>query len=1478
MAPKAKAVGSAENAEITARYKKHELRDHIYEIPDTYVGSMEPQTVEMYLIDDATKCMAKREVTYVPGLFKCFDEIIVNALDQSTRLKTDAENGSKEAIKHVKNIKVNIDRETGIVTIYNDGDGIDVENHPEHNMYVPELIFGNLLTSTNYSKDDRTVGGRNGAGIKLANIFATELVVETVDHRRARSYKQRWSKNMTVRDAPTVKAAKTAPYTRITWTPDYARFGMNGMTDDLFDLFRRRTMDAGACTDPTVSVWFNDVKVEYKDFEHYVDLFIGNKTERVRSYEVGGSDGRKWEIVATYSDGGQFEHVSFVNGIYTMRGGKHVDYVVGQITKKMVDMVQAKKKKEVKPQHIKDNLWVFVKATIVNPAFDSQTKETLTTIASKFGSKCELSDKFFAKLFASGIADRATALTDFHDNKKLVKTDGKKTSRIIVPKLDDANKAGTKDSAQCTLILTEGDSARSMAIAGLSEVGRDKYGVFPLRGKILNVKEAAAKAVADNAEITHLKKILGLEQNKDYKDVSSLRYGKVMIMTDQDSVTGDTPLLLRDAAGFIHIRTISDVANGEWVPSTNGKDYNGADFTVWTESGWTAIKHVMRHKVEKRIFRVVTHTGSVDVTEDHSLLTPAGEKITPNEVKVGHELLHSFPNFGGTEWRVSSMSEEDAYALGCSWDSGVGTLARTSVPTAILNASEDVKRRFIDGLHKSGANTCAIKGKLLAMGMYYLFSSIGYTVTMSVYETCTPDVYYLTALEENCGDYDNENEANPIAIKKIIDMGVTEDYVYDLETENHHFHAGVGQMIVHNTDGFHIRGLLFNVFQTLWPSLFKMEGFLTSMRTPIVKVTHPVQGTTSFYNLPDFHAWNAARTDGRWTIKYYKGLGTSTAIEAKEYFRSLNITEYKYDGEESEESMNLAFDKKRADDRKAWILGFDSRKTLDYTKPVTFSTFVNDELIHFSNRDVERNIPSLVDGMKESIRKIMFACFKKKLYSKEIRVAQLSGYVSEVAVYHHGEKSLQDAIVGMAQDFVGSNNINLLMPNGQFGTRIQGGDDAASPRYIHTMLSPLARLIFREEDNAVLTYKNDDDVSIEPTWYVPVIPMILVNGGLGIGTGFSTNVPCHNPSDIINMCATIIAMLDVAHGAEGADTNADNLESSYTIIDAAELEDIAPWYLGFVGKIELKQKKANTDETYVSRGCWAWKDDTTLEITELPVGVWTETYKEHLTKMIVDGSTLLKDFESHYTDKKACFTLKIFPGKREAVENVLCDVGSAGFKLEASKSLGVSNMHLFDAESAIHKYADTVEIVKAWARVRLATYQKRKMHQLRTMEAEYRKVSAKVRFINDFIKGTVVIMNRKEEDVDAQLERLEYPRLGSIAAEAAAEMDVEAEESVTAVAPSANYRYLTNLPIRQLTTEQKAKLESEAATLKDAIDALTNTPIHRIWRKELSELHVAWEAHRAAVEKSYSDAPDANASGASKKRRAAPKAAAARKK
>ena len=1180
------------------KYKKHELRDHIYELPDTYIGSVERTLLKTFVYDDASKRMVEREIEYVPGLYKIFDEVLVNALDQSSRLKSEIADGKKD-VKMVKTIKINVDQKTGYIEVMNDGDGIDIEKHKSYeNIWIPELIFGELLTSTNYDpSQEKLWGGKNGYGAKLANIFSEEFTVETVDHRRELYYKQRFYQNMKKRDVAKVKSFKKQPYTTIRFLPDYKRFGLDGMSDDLFQLFRKRAYDACATTDATISVYFNDTKLEAKDFEKYADLYIGNKDERPRAYEQCGD---RWEVIATYSESGQFEQVSFVNGINTLRGGKHVDYLTNQITKKLIEMAASKKKKDVKAQHIKDNLTIFVKASIVNPAFDSQSKETLTTQATKFGSKCELSDKFFDKLYKTGIVDKAVSLTEFHEQKKVAKTDGKKTSRVLIPKLDDANKAGTKDSAACTLILTEGDSAKTMAVAGLTIVGRDHYGVFPLRGKILNVKDAPLKKISENEEITNLKKILGLTQGKEYDDLSSLRYGRIMVMTDQDA------------------------------------------------------------------------------------------------------------------------------------------------------------------------------------------------------------------------------------------------------------------------DGSHIKGLLFNVFQSIWPSLYKMPHFLTSMLTPIIKVTHTNGQKIAFYSITDFDKWRIEMektpTAMRpWTIKYYKGLGTSTSDEAKDYFRDMKVTEYKYTGKDSDEHLDLAFNKKRADDRKAWLMKYNRDIILDYSKrEIPYEEFVDKDLIHFSNRDLERSIPSLCDGLKESTRKIMFGCFKRKLYNKEIKVAQLSGYISEVSAYHHGETSLQQAIIGLAQNYVGTNNINLMQPIGQFGTRIQGGDDAASPRYIHTLLSELARKIFKTEDNPILKRLEDDGKAIEPEYYVPIIPLILVNGGIGIGTGFSTNIPQHNPTDIIEQCIKLIDALN----KQAPIQNKQDIEDLYKVIEKTRLSDIRPWYLGFKGTIT-----PGKEGTYQSRGVWKWIDDQTLEITELPVGIWTEDYKNHLMEMLANNSPILKNFENHYTDKSVCFILKFYPDVRKAVELNL----ETEFKLVSSKNLSMNNIHLYSEAGAVQKYKDTHHIIKDWSKVRLLKYYERKKYQLKELDNKFKLVSAKVRFIQEIIAQTLNIMNRKEKDVEEDLVKKGYPKLIE-KVKAEDEESGEGEGEGEKVSIIANYDYLTSMPIRQLTFEKKSELEKEAARLDMMIKELSAKTIQQIWREELNELSVTWEAYRKEMETNYEKGDEAIKKPAPKKAPVAKKA------
>ncbi len=515
---------------VDNKYTKHELRSHIYSRPAMYIGTIEPNTIETYVVDNSDK-IVKRQITYIPGLFKIFDEAVVNAIDHSVRTRKDFAEGKTDTII-VKSIRVLINKATGVIEIFNDGNGIEIVKHSEYDVWIPELIFGELLTSSNYNDDEiKTVGGVNGLGIKLANIFSKEFTIETVDHMRKKIYKQTFSENLTIKGTPEIKSCQKKPYTKISFLPDYEKFGLKELTDDIYDLFKRRVYDVSACTESNVTVYLNDIKINIKDFEKYADLFLDTKTIQPRFYE---SPNDRWEVVVAVSTG-THEQMSFVNGINTIRGGKHVEYITNAITKKLVEMTLAKKKKTVKPQHIKDNLFVFIKSVIENPSFDSQSKETLMTQITKFGSKCELSDKFYEKLFKSGIIENALSATEVVEQKKLTKTDGKKVNKIIVSKLDDANLAGTKDSSKCTLILTEGDSAKSTAIAGLSVIGRDYYGVFPLRGKIMNVKDVSYQKISENAEITNLKKILGLEQNKDYSSgINSLRYGKIMIMTDQD--------------------------------------------------------------------------------------------------------------------------------------------------------------------------------------------------------------------------------------------------------------------------------------------------------------------------------------------------------------------------------------------------------------------------------------------------------------------------------------------------------------------------------------------------------------------------------------------------------------------------------------------------------------------------------------------------------------------------------------------------------------------------------------------------------------------------------------------------------------------------------------------------------------------------------------------------------------------------------
>ena len=1006
--------------------------EHVLKRPDSYVGPVDLSTEAYWILNGNKSKFEKKNLKYSPALLKIFDEILVNAIDRNSTHP-----------KNVSSIAVSIDKETGAVTIENNGPlgGISVRMHDKEGIWNPELVFGHLLTSTNYDDSQkRIVGGRNGYGAKLTNIYSSEFSIIIKDHETKQTYTQKWSNNMTVCEPPKIKKHSGATSSvAVTFTPDWRRFKMSKMDNTIYKIFQKRVWDANICTTPNCKVKFNDEVLPKQNFEAYAKMHTG-----VDNVHCVTTD--RWSVCIGPSEDGM-QQVSFVNGICTTKGGTHVDHAASLVAAGIIEDMA--KKIKLRPQQVKNTFAIFVKAILENPTFSSQVKSECTLKAQDFGSKFDMPKTFVKNALKTGISDELTALSKFKELKELAKTDGgaRKSKITGIPKLDDANKAGTAQSSKCTLIVTEGDSAKTLAVAGLSVVGRDHYGVFPLRGKCKNVRDASVAQLTGNQEFNDLKKILGLQQGKDYKDVSELRYGRLMIMTDADN------------------------------------------------------------------------------------------------------------------------------------------------------------------------------------------------------------------------------------------------------------------------DGSHIKGLILNMIDYFWPSLLKL-GFVVSMVTPIIKASRGNQ-SKSFYTDSAFRAWYGNGQSG-WRIKYYKGLGTSTSAEAREYFKKIEDLTVKFNTDVmSDKSITLAFDKKKADDRKTWLLESTAKEANELEVPygkvkqLAITDFVHKDLVNFSLADLKRSIAHVCDGLKPSQRKVIYSCFQRNL-TAEMKVAQLAAYVAEKSAYHHGEVSLADTIVKLANDYTGSNNMNLLEPCGQFGTRLMGGKDASQTRYIFTRLTPEARNVFDPRDDAILTYLDDDGRSIEPEFYMPTLPMILVNGSEGIGTGFSCYVPPFNPKDIRN--------------------------NILNFLDGNPIKRMKPWFRGFKGKVFEQD-----DDSWMTQGVWQ-SVGRTVKVTELPPGRWTQDYKEHLDTLV--EKKIISGFTNNSTTENVDFLIQDYNGK-DAVKD-----------LKLQKTFRTSNMHLFHPTRGIHRYETPEMILKDFITIRREYYDKRKEYLIKVLEAKSKMCDYKSRFVSMVINGDIVVFRRKKQDLENQLSGL----------------------------------------------------------------------------------------------------------------------------
>lgn len=999
--------------------------------PDTMIGSTEEQTDEQWAFNFDTNKIEKQELTYIPAYLKLFNEILTNASDHAQR-------GKK-----VKTIKVNIDKDWRI-TVWNDGEGIPVKIHKEHKMYIPEMVLGKLNSGSNYNDDEKRYGaGRNGVGSGLVALFSDNFIIDCADGKK--KYYQELSNNAKDKTDPIIKAYKKS-YTSVSYITDHKRLPIKKYADDTLKMCVKQIYDI-AVYNPNIKIYFNDVEIKINTINDWIKLHTDSDEVFIDKIDD------KWEVGLVQSDTDSFEHCSIVNGNTTWQGGTHVDMIMNNIIKRLSDdLTKGKKGIKIRPSEIKNRFHLFLVSKIANPAFDTQTKVNLKT---KIKDKVDLSEKTYKALKKSKIIESILEWVELRQQAQLKKLNKKAAGKTIrVEKLVDAHKAGTTQGHKAMCFIAEGDSAKNSAMNGLAIIGRDYCGIYPVRGRVLNVRDVAPSKIIKNKEIADIIKILGLVPGKKYTDLKDLRYGKVVFFTDSD------------------------------------------------------------------VF------------------------------------------------------------------------------------------------------------------------------------------------------------------------------------------------------GISIKGLLLNFIHKMWPELLDL-GFCFEFITPIVKATKG-KIVKDYYDLDKYIA---DRDNGKldsFKIKYFKGLGTIQKKEMQEMFKNIDkhLIPFIYDSKRDSDKIDLVFNKTRANERKDWMLKFKASDEIVPDKLLGsknhINEFIDNEFIQFTNYDNVISIPDIMDGLKPSQRKILFGCFKKNL-TKEIKVAQLGAYVSEVSEYHHGETNLFGTIVNMAQDFVFANNINILMPNGEFGSR-RDPKASAAPRYIFTELNPITKYIYRKEDECILNYLTEEGQSIEPEFYLPIIPMVLVNGSSGIGTGWSTDIPKFDPISLIEVIKRKLKKPKLKYA-------------------------INPYYIGWNGDYEFDADR----NTYITYGIYTKKKDI-VHITELPVDTSTDKYISNLDKLVDDKK--IKKYIDNSNNDKIDIKIHLNHGQKGDIVKLL----------KLSNNVSINNM-LTWFNGNITRWESAEELLNTWFDERLQYYEKRKKEWTKLLEEKYNKYLNLFKFIKLIVTDELIINKKKIDLVVKELEEFEFDKI-----------------------------------------------------------------------------------------------------------------------
>lgn len=1614
------------------------LKEHVLKRPDSYVGSVLPTETDVMILNKNKIENVTMNVSH--ALLKIFDEILVNTRDVKVR--------DEKGKKAVTEIKATFNKETGVFSVYNDGPGIPIEKH-SNGKWIPYMIFGELITSKNFDdNEERITGGKNGLGSKVSNIFSAKFKIYLVNE--GQSYEQTWYDNMERFDEPIIKKTKDKDGTLVEFLPDYPRFNMllgdkKFFNEKFVGLIHRRTADMAACIGDNVSVYFNDEKINIHNLSDYAKLLI-NKQPFIALQKT------RWNVVISRSRDDIFEHVSFVNGVYTMYGGTHVEYIANQI----VEFVKTKLEKDpdlkggknIKVSDIKKYLLIFVAADIVNPNFDSQSKEILKTPPEKFGSTFVLSTATLNQIDAElQLVETIRNILLRKTLSDMTKGNNTKKGKITgIAKLEDANWAGTKNSHLCKLILTEGDSAAGMARSGLAVVGRDKFGIFPLRGKVLNVRAKSTKVVAANEEIQNIIKIMGLRMDladKYDKDnnVQSLRYGGIVIMTDADydgyHIAGLLinflhaffPSLLR-IPNFIQnfMTPIGKVSKGketiafysyqemeEWFSKNNNgkgwetkflKGLGSSDAKAAKEYFSAMDKHLLSYvlddieKTNEAIHLAFDkEDDSADARKDwlneENNLVEKKETFDTSAGITYHNFIHKQLKQFSVADNVRSIphvidglkvsQRKILYAMmkkNIRSDMKVAQLGGIISNEVAYHHGEMSMNSTIVGMAQdfTGSNNLNL---LVPSGQFGCFKP---ETEIMMWDASIKQAQHISIGDKLVGDDGN--------VRTVISLVSGFDDMYlvkENESEESFTVNGLhiltmyfaknnvicwkesrNSWYVEYFDGKKIRSQAVKVNQNISTNdhlnkskITKEEGYFKIQEiqkniqskfniNPIIELT-----VIEYLNMSEYEKKQLRLFTNLESIKWEKknvpidpyilgcwlgdgdsaGKGfTSADIELVKHFaiwcktincevshhKSTNHDHYHYTirrtnsgvlpalgSDESSSTTCIACSCSTAmvnvdicnwrinDEEKNYKFNqICDNELLELCKNKNYNPFtqilkkynlLNNKHIPemYIHNDVETRLQLLAgfidtDGTlkhnntsypqfeisqsKRMHSELIYALEKlckslgfgtsigltqqggvtKKCEDKTMIYLLIRGEISKIptkllrkqvvysghnikldtrfksfTISHSGKGKYNGWTIDGNERFLLANN--LVVHN----CRMHNGNDSASPRYIFTRINDISDYIYNKYDLPLLDYLEDDGCTVEPITLIPIIPMILVNGSSGIGTGYSTSIPLHNPMEVIDNMLRIV-----------------NDEKPKTML---------PWYKDYRGTININKGK------FVSKGIVERTDKKTIYISELPVGMATQSYKDKLNSWIEVKDSVVRTYNEYHTDKHVGFEIEC--NEKYLDELFSKDDETLYKELGLCSSINV-NMNAFNFDGIIETFNNPNEIMTAFKTVRLEYYQKRKNYLQLLYQRHILILENKLRYLKEVNDGTLEVFRKAKDFREAQLKKGKYACINM-------EIDLAKIKNISELTqndPNASYNYLSSMTLDSLGLETQQRLETELDKYRQLLKDITKKTIQELWKDdllELKEVYTKWYEEQCANYEG--DDPRKKAIGISKK-------------